>query len=153
MNGSGRCHGNVSHNWERKGPALRFFEGMKGEFDPIVLKRWGLMFGTEIAIRKDVREGRFLRKQAVRASGFGERSGTPLRCATRRTGSANAEPIWRPVIGRCTPLSRARVIFRGGEVARRPFCSSGRPALEGFVDNSLSRCADGKRRRSMKFVR
>src|ERR1700753_1213388 len=75
------------------------------------------MFGMEIALEAGVREGRFLSKQAVRASGNGARSCTPLRCATHRTGSASRDHLeasdW--------PLSEARVIFRGGEMALRPF--------------------------------
>jgi hypothetical protein len=69
--GSGRCHANVSHNWERKWQALRFLEAQMGYFSPIVLKIRGLMFGMEIAISVCVREGRFLSKHAVRASGNG----------------------------------------------------------------------------------
>lgn len=82
-----------------------------------MLKLKELMFGMEIAIREYVREGRFLSKQAIRASGNGARSCTPLRCATHRTGSASRDHLeasdW--------PLSEARVIFRGGEMALRPF--------------------------------
>jgi len=56
---SGICHANVSHNWERKWQSLRFLEGPGKAFLSIVLKPWELMFGIEIAIREDVREGRF----------------------------------------------------------------------------------------------
>jgi hypothetical protein len=55
-----RCQGNVSHNWERKWRSLRFLEAVRANFSRIVLKILGLMFGMEIAIRADVREGRFL---------------------------------------------------------------------------------------------
>jgi hypothetical protein len=78
MNGSGvrllsqgRCHANVSHNWERNGSALRFLESFSAKFLPMVQKTMEFMFGMEIALEADVREGRFLSKHAVRASGNG----------------------------------------------------------------------------------
>jgi hypothetical protein len=60
------------------------------------------LFGTVIAARRSVREGRFHRgSRPYGRPENGARSSTPLRCATRRAGFREGGAIWRPVTGRC----------------------------------------------------
>src|SRR5580698_5512424 len=109
-----------SHIMEPNGAGSPFFRVLARQKTSMMLKMGHLCFGIAIALRQVFERGTFYRicRPGVWIRGMKQH---PKRCATRQTGSNDMEPIWRPVIGRCTPLSRARVIFRGGEVARRPF--------------------------------
>src|ERR1700735_2618527 len=89
-----------------------------------------LRFGTMIANKHSVREGRFLREYAVPSVRIRGTKQHPTEVRHPPDRFRHVGPIWRPVIGRCTPLLRARVIFRGGEVTPRPWCLSGTPALK-----------------------